>query len=167
MIERQHSLSLLDSRPSMRVVSPGFAQISNRLELEGALQISPESIYLHVYADKRNGGDLHQHLRSQKPRRKRYASGQERRGTLRNRVSIDERPDIVAQRARMGDWVGDTVIGKNHEGGLVTLAERLSRYLLAGHIRSKHAAGSAWNFRIIYCDRGELPRAYKASASDI
>lgn len=116
-------------------------QVANRLVLEETLQISPESIYMHIYADKRNGGDLHQHLRSQKPRRKRYASGQERRGTLRNRVSIDERPDIVAQRARMGDWEGDTVIGKNHKGGLVTLAERVSRYVLAGHIRSKHAAG--------------------------
>jgi len=33
------------------------------------------------------------------------------------------------------------VIGKNHKGGLVTLAERKSRYVLAGHIRSKHADG--------------------------
>ncbi len=52
-----------------------------------------------------------------------------------------KRPDIVAQKTRMGDWEGDTVIGKNHKGGLVTLAERVSRYVLAGHIRSKHAAG--------------------------
>lgn len=116
-------------------------QVSNRLELEIGLQISPEIIYLHIYADKRNGGELHQHLRSQKPRRKRYASGQERRGTIRNRISIEERPDIVAQKTRIGDWEGDTVIGKNHKGGLVTLVERKSRYVLAGHIRSKHAAG--------------------------
>jgi len=116
-------------------------QAANRLELEGVLKISHETIYQHIYADKRNGGDLHQHLRSQKPRRKRYASGQERRGTIKNRVSIDERPEIVAQKTRIGDWEGDTVIGKNHKGGLVTLAERKSRYLLAGHIRSKHAVG--------------------------
>ena len=116
-------------------------QAANRLELEGVLKISYETIYQHIYADKRNGGDLHQHLRSQKPRRKRYASGQERRGTIKNRVSIDERPEIVAQKTRIGDWEGDTVIGKNHKGGLVTLAERKSRYVLAGHIRSKHAVG--------------------------
>lgn len=115
-------------------------QAANRLELEGGLQISHEIIYQHIYADKRNGGDLHQHLRSQKPRRKRYASGQERRGTIKNRISIDERPEIVAQRTRIGDWEGDTVIGKNHKGGMITLAERKSRYVLAGHIRSKHAA---------------------------
>ena len=116
-------------------------QAANRLELEGNLRISPESIYRHIYADKGGGGDLHQHLRCQKPRRRRYASGQERRGVLKNRVSIEERPPIVEQRSRIGDWEGDTVIGKHHKGGLVTLAERKSRYTLAGRIRSKHAKG--------------------------
>jgi IS30 family transposase len=82
-----------------------------------------------------------QHLRCQKPRRKRYASGQERRGTIRNRVSIDERPGIAEQRARIGDWEGDTMIGKNHQGILVTLAERKSRYILAGQLPAKHAKG--------------------------
>jgi IS30 family transposase len=116
-------------------------QAANRLELEGELRISHEAIYLHVYADKCDGGDLCRHLRSQKPRRKRYASGQERRGVIKNRVSIDERPEIVDQKTRIGDWEGDTIIGKNHRGGLVTLAERKSRYVLAGHIHSKHADG--------------------------
>jgi len=126
-----------------RLIATDFSpeQIANRLDLEGVLQISHEAIYQHVYADKHNGGDLHQHLRSQKLHRKRYASGQERRGVIKNRVSIDERPEIVDEKSRIGDWEGDTVIGKNHKGGLVTLAERKSRYVLAGHIRSKHAGG--------------------------
>lgn len=47
----------------------------------------------------------------------------------------------ATSQIRIGDWEGDTVIGKNHKGGLVTLAERKSRYVLAGHIRSKHADG--------------------------
>ena len=71
-------------------------QAARRLALEGVLQISHEAIYLHIYADKRRGGDLWRHLRCQKPHRKRYASGQERRGTIKNRVGIDERPQIVA-----------------------------------------------------------------------
>ena len=37
------------------------------------------------------------------------------------------------------EWGGDTVIEKNHKGGLVTLADRLSRSVLAGHIPSEHA----------------------------
>jgi transposase, IS30 family len=126
-----------------RLIRQDFSpeQASARLKLEGGLQISHEAIYQHVYADKRDGGDLCQHLRCQKPRRKRYASGQERRGMIKNRVSIDNRPEIVDQKSRIGDWEGDTVIGKNHRGGLVTLAERKSRYVVAGHIRSKHAEG--------------------------
>lgn len=91
-------------------------QAAARLELEGTLRISHESIYRHIYADKLAGGDLWA-LRCQKPRRKRYASGQERRGTIKNRVSIDERPEVVGQRIRIGDWEGDTVIGKSHQGG--------------------------------------------------
>lgn len=114
-------------------------QAAARLELEGGLQISHEAIYQHIYADKRAGSDLWRHLRCQKPRRKRYASGQERRGMIKNRISIDKRPEIVEQKIRIGDWEGDTVIGKNHQGILVTLAERKSRYVLAGQLRSKHA----------------------------
>ncbi len=70
-----------------------------------------------------------------------YASGFERRGTIRNRVSIDERLKIAEQRVRIGDWEGNTVIGKNHMSVLVTLAERKSCYVLAGQLRSKHSKG--------------------------
>lgn len=135
--------SLIDWHEVERLIRLDFSpeQVSKRIEFEGFLQISHEIIYQHIYADKRNGGDLHVHLRSQKLHRKRYASGQERRGTIKNRVSIDGRPEIVAEKSRIGDWEGDTVIGKNHKGGIVTLAERKSRYVLAGHIRSKHADG--------------------------
>jgi len=116
-------------------------QIANRLKLEGRFQISHESIYQHIYAGKREGSDLWRHLRCQKPRRKRYASGQERRGMIKNRVSIDKRPEIVEQKTRIGDWEGDTVIGKKQQGLLVTLAERKSRYTLVGKLPSKHSEG--------------------------
>ena len=89
---------------------------SQRLALEGGLPISHESIYLHIYADKR-------------------------RGTIKNRIGIDERPVIVEQKSRIGDWEGDTVIGKNHRCALVTLAERKSRYILAAKVPGKHASG--------------------------
>lgn len=116
-------------------------QVSGRLRLEGALCISHESIYLHIYQDKRQGGDLIRHLRCQKVRRKRYASGQERRGTLKMRTCIEQRPAIVDKRSRIGDWEGDTVIGKGHQGVLVTLVERKSRYTLARQLDSRHSAG--------------------------
>jgi len=99
-------------------------QISGRMAMENTLLISHETIYRHIYDDKRAHGDLCRHLRCQKPRRKRYGSGQERRGTIKNRISIDDRPDIVEKKERIGDWEGDTVIGKGQKGALLTLAER-------------------------------------------
>jgi len=117
------------------------AQISGRMALENTLQISHETIYQHIYDDKHAHGDLWRHLRCQKSCRKRYGSGQERRGMLKNRISIDERPDIVEKKERIGDWEGDTVIGKGQKGALVTLTERVSRYTLASMLPSKHAEG--------------------------
>jgi len=101
-------------------------QISAWLLREEDVSISHEWIYRYVYADKRRGGDLYRHLRCQKPRRKRYG-GHDRRGQLRDRISIDERPAIVEERSRIGDWEVDTVIGRPGGKVLVTLAERVSR----------------------------------------
>ena len=116
-------------------------QISVRLKLEKRLSISAECIYQHAYADKAQGGDLVRYLRCQKERRKRYASGRERRGVLKNRVGIEQRPAVVDSKKRIGDWEGDTVIGGGRKGVLVTLVERKSRYTLAYPLASKHSAG--------------------------
>jgi IS30 family transposase len=115
-------------------------QCSGRLKLEKAISISHECIYKHIYRDKAQGGQLVRLLRCQKVRRKRYASGHERRGTLKNRVSIEQRPAVVDERGRLGDWEGDTIIGQAHKGVLVTLVERKSRYTLACQLPSRHSA---------------------------
>ncbi len=116
-------------------------QVSDRLALEDRLSISTEAIYQYAYANKAQGGDLVGYLRCQKLRRKRYASGRERRGVLKNRVGIEHRPAVVDSKKRIGDWEGDTVIGGGRKGVLVTLVERKSRYTLAHPLRSKHSAG--------------------------
>lgn len=115
-------------------------QICGRLKLEKKLSISAECIYLRLYKDKAAGGQLVQHLRCQKIRRKRYASGQERRGSLKNCRRISERPKVVDKRSRIADWEGDTVIGRGHQGVLVTLVERKSRYTLAAPLPRRTSA---------------------------
>ena len=76
-------------------------QISGHLKDNDELGVSPEWIYHYIYAEKRKGGDLHTHLRCQKQRRK--CSGSiERRGQIKNRVSIEKRPEIVDLRKRVG-----------------------------------------------------------------
>ena len=114
-------------------------QISGYLASAEDIQISHETIYQHIWADKRNGGSLYKHLRwSHKKRRKRYGN-RDRRGQIKDRVSIAERPQVVDNKERIGDWEVDTVIGKNHQGALVTAVERKTMFSCINYVPSKSA----------------------------
>ncbi|MBK8473761.1 MAG: hypothetical protein IPL33_17250 [Sphingobacteriales bacterium] len=43
---------------------------------------------------------------------------------ITDKINISQRPEIVAQRSRIGDVEGDTIIGKQHKQAIVTLVER-------------------------------------------
>jgi IS30 family transposase len=113
-------------------------QVAGWLKGERHVQISHERIYQYIYADKRVGGDLHQHLRCRKLRRKRYGSYQ-RRGQIKNRVSIEARPSIVESRRRLGDWEVDTIIGAHHKEAIVSLVERKSKLCFLKKVPRKTA----------------------------
>ena len=112
-------------------------QISNRLMLEQGFSISCEAIYQRILRDKQSQGDLANYLRCQKARKKRYGSGRERRGSIKGRVCIEQRPKVVDQKSRIGDIEGDTIIGKNHQGAIVALVDRKSRYTFAAQVNFK------------------------------
>jgi IS30 family transposase len=114
-------------------------QITGRLKLERLPSVSHERIYVYIYADKRRGGTLHSHLRSQKKQRKRY-SGYIRRGQIPNRISIDKRPKIVATKGRFGDWEADTIVGARHKGGILSIVERKSKLTRLSKLATKAAA---------------------------
>lgn len=113
-------------------------QVSGRLRSHHERRISHEWIYQYILADKVAGGSLYKHLRCQKRNRKRYGS-HERRGSLPNRRSIDERPRIIEERSRIGDWESDTIIGKSHQQAIVTLVDRKSRYLIMQKVEKRTA----------------------------
>jgi len=113
-------------------------QIRAWLKELNARMVSHECIYQHILKDKRHGGNLYRHLRCQKQRKKRYGT-YSRRGQIPHRVSIDQRPAIVASRSRLGDWEVDTIIGKGHHQALVSLTERKSRLLRLAKITCKSA----------------------------
>lgn len=114
-------------------------QISNYLSINESIEISHETIYQFVWADKQAGGDLFKHLRwSQKKRKKRYGKN-DRRGQIKDRISIDERPSIVDRKERIGDWEIDTIIGANHQGALVTAVERKSNFSCLSFVEKKEA----------------------------
>lgn len=113
-------------------------QISDWLQRTGHGTVSHERIYQYILANKKAGGDLYKHLRCQKHRKKRYGA-RERRGQLSDRINIEARPAIVAQRSRLGDWELDTIIGKGHKQAIVSLTERKARLTLIAKVERKTA----------------------------
>ncbi len=118
-------------------------QASGRCKKEGLGSVSHELLYQKIYDDKAAGGTLAGHLRCQKKRRKRYGSHRRRGSRIPNRVSIADRCKRVKNRATIGHWEGDLVIGKNHKCAIVTLVERRSGFALARKIETKDATSVA------------------------
>mgnify|MGYP001116715406 CR=1 FL=1 len=114
-------------------------QISGRLKAEGVASISHEAIYQLVWSDKRDGETLYQELRHQGKKYNKRSSGKAGRGCIPNRVDIDERPAIVEQKTRIGDWEGDTVIGAKHQGAIVSYVDRCSKFTVLKKVGNKTA----------------------------
>ena len=104
-------------------------QIQRRLKLEGLPSVSHETIYLYVYQNKREGGDLYTCLRRYHKYRKRNHKYY-KRGGWDTRRPIATRPEIVETRSRFGDWEADTIIGRRQSGSIISLVERRSRFCL-------------------------------------
>lgn len=101
------------------------------------IQVSHEWIYRHIASDKAAGGKLYKALRQG---HKRYRRGTNtKRCVIPDPRSIDDRPDVVDEKERFGDWEVDTVLGKQGTGALVTLAERKSRMYLVRKVDAKRA----------------------------
>ena len=116
-------------------------QIAGRLRLEGELRISHETIYRHIWADKRAGGTLYLHLRgARKQRRKRYGR-YDSRGRLAGKRLISERPAAVDTRRELGHWEGDTMLGDSQAGPCVfSMVERKTGFLLLGQLDQRLSA---------------------------
>ncbi len=114
-------------------------QVVDYLKRHKKLSLHHETVYQLIYADKAVGGDLYTHLRvASKSYRKRYGH-YDRRGKIKNRVDIDERPAVVEKRKRVGDWEGDTVMGKGRQNALLTLVERKTLYTMIMRLTGKRA----------------------------
>lgn len=102
--------------------------------------VSHERIYQFIYQDKAEGGELYKHLRvASKKYRKRYGSGKHKGSKIKDRVSIDQRPDCINNKERVGDWEIDTIIGKDRKGAIVTIAERATAFVLIARLEGKNA----------------------------
>ena len=103
-------------------------QISGRLEKELGKKVSHETIYKFIYSKAGKRLNLKQYLRHrgrkyQRRDKRKYAG----RGYIPGRIDIDERPMIVEEKSRIGDWEIDTIVGANHDGYILSAVDRKTK----------------------------------------
>lgn len=118
-------------------------QIAGLSRVEGWECVSHERIYQHVWQDKRTGGELHTHLRRRGRRYRKRGAAKDTRGIIPGRVDIAQRPAEVELRERFGDLEIDTLIGKGHQGAIVTINDRATGLLRMFKVARKEAAAVA------------------------
>lgn len=91
--------------------------------------VSTETIYQHIWKDKKDRGGLYKHLRRKGRKYKKRGDANNSRGQIPDRILIDRRPLVVEKKLRFGDLEVDTIVGKDHKGAIVTLNDRASGML--------------------------------------
>lgn len=114
-------------------------QIVGLAKKNGTACVSVERIYQYVWQDKKKGGNLHDYLRQGGKKYRSRGASKDKRGMIKGRVDISERPAIVEERSRFGDLEIDTIIGKDHQGAIVTINDRATGFLKMKKVHSKEA----------------------------
>ncbi len=119
-------------------------QVAGWLRLHGLLSITHETIYKHIWADKRAGGELWRHLRQAMKKRRKRNGSRDSRGRLAGKRHISDRPPEVETRQELGHWEIDTVKGDDQgRHTVVTMVERASGYTMMGKLARHTAADTS------------------------
>ena len=100
-------IAVIEDKLRSEQLSPD--QISGWLAATQAVSVSHETIYLHIWADKRAGGTLYKQLRRRGKKYNKRSAKSAGRGVIPGRIDISARPAIVERRVRIGDWEADTI----------------------------------------------------------
>lgn len=120
-------------------------QISTKLKLcyplDPSMQLSHESIYMYIYvhAKPELRKELVEQLRQKRKYRGNVRRGADKRTTIKDPISIDERPEEVKGRLIPGHWEGDLIIGKEHASAIGTLVERTTRTIILVPLKKRDA----------------------------
>jgi IS30 family transposase len=115
-------------------------QISGRLEAEqGNPSVSHETIYQMIYSQPPGHEHFMKYLRIRHKKRYKKRGQPPKKGGIPNRVSIEARPPIVETNTEVGHWEGDTIIGFDHDGVLLTLVERVTKFTLVAKLPTRKA----------------------------
>lgn len=119
----------------LRCIIKGLKQHKSPEQIAGALErkkkkVSASTIYRYI---KERAPHLKMYLRSQKGkyRRKRGTKIREKEREQKKKRRIDERLNIVERRGRIGDFEGDTLMGRDKRVRIVSFVDRRSGYLIA------------------------------------
>ena len=114
-------------------------QVCGYLKEHHSISLSHETIYRYIYEDKQRHQALKPFLRQgNKLRRKRYGSGA-RASKIPHRVCITDRPKIVEEKTRIGDWECDTVVGLDRKSVLITLVDRTTLFTCGARVYTRKA----------------------------
>ena len=139
--KRRHLASCLP-----RKVGESLAQqwsperIAGRLRLDDVVSVSPSWIFRHVWSGRAGDGTLYRNLRRRGKKANRRSRDGAGRGVIPGWVGIEERPAVVEEKTRIGEWEADTITGAGHQGALVSMVDRASKYTLLQQIPQKTAA---------------------------
>jgi IS30 family transposase len=124
------------------------AQVAGSLRNDPAWQALPrvvcaETIYHWIYTSAFAIAEkLYQYLRYGRKRRTKQKGRNAHRSKIPNRVSIHERPQVVADKSRLGDWEGDSVV-YTHLHAINTLNERVTSLVAFTKLEQKTAVLTA------------------------
>lgn len=110
-------------------------QIAGRMKQQGrGRSVSPQTIYAWIKQD-----ESREHWESMLRRRGKRPCRRKNRAATPDAARIDNRPEVIEQRLRLGDFEGDTVLGPPGTGGVATLVCRKSRLTIVTKVQSKNA----------------------------
>lgn len=122
-------------------------QICGELQRQATTRpLHHETVYRYIYHHQKTAPNqpvdhenFIQYLRIRHRKHYKKRGKPSKRQLIPNRVSIEQRPAIVETNTEVGHWEADTVIGKGHDGALLTLVERRTKYVLIVKLGSKQA----------------------------
>jgi transposase, IS30 family len=101
-------------------------QITGRLKLEKKGSLGTETVYRYLLRDRSSGGELWKNLRHSCSRRKpRFPHPRWPRSIPRH--AAENRPKVIDERRRKGDFERDLIVGKGRSGYLMTLVDRKTK----------------------------------------
>jgi len=112
--------------------SPG--QIKGHADINGIPMVSYKTIYKLIRIDKANGGDFYKNCRHRLKHQTRPVGGKVL--TIKDKRSIDERPSVVDERSRIGDWEIDSIVGPSNK-----ISEKLDASFYFAHPYSSWERG--------------------------